>query len=180
MNSSSPRWATDALRNHLVRFGRRSVEEARSNRRASNLRQSRPTAREDTSVCPEACQLALLPASGRRLSRHPGHPGNRSPDPSAKGGASKIDLLTSGHRRGVRFKSHPVHTNNGSKLLSPGSSLLPPCPERAKASGEGSLKIRTSRGGTTTSLAVLARPRTTTSESSVGSSRRTTRLLKPS
>src|SRR2546426_7014149 len=94
MNSSGPRWATDALRNHLVRFGRRSVEEARSNRRASNLRQSRRTARDATSVCPEACQLALLPASSRRLSRHPGHPRNRSPDPSAKGGASKIDPLT--------------------------------------------------------------------------------------
>src|SRR2546427_3932653 len=109
MNSSSPRWATDALRNHLVRFGRRSVEEARSNHRASNLRQSRRTARDATSVCPEGCQLAQLPASGRRLSRHPGHPGNRSPNPSAKGGASKIDLLTERSQAGKRFKTHPVH-----------------------------------------------------------------------
>src|SRR2546422_2018369 len=84
------------------------------------------------------------------------------------------------HGRGRGFKSHPVHTYNGSKLLSPGSSLQPPCPGRAKGSGEGSLTIQTSNDGTTTSLAVLARPRTTTSESSVGSSQRTTRPLKPS
>src|SRR5438445_1663482 len=94
MDSAGQIWAIDALRSRLVRFGRRSIEEARSNRRASNLRQSRRTARDATSVCPEACQLALLPASGRKLSLHPGHPGNRSPDSSAKGVASKIDTLT--------------------------------------------------------------------------------------
>src|SRR6266571_9200237 len=78
------------------------------------------------------------------------------------------------HGRGRGFKSHPVHTYNGSKLLSPETSLRSSCHEKAKASGEHSLRIRTSRGGTTTSHVGLGRPRTTTTGSSVGSSKQTT------
>src|SRR5207245_4842020 len=107
-DSSRPSWASDGLRDHLVRFRRAPIEEARPERSSTNLRESRRHAREPAPVCPEARELALLSAAGRGLPRHRRHPGGVPPRPRLESWPQGIALLMSTRAPGgLALKSYP-------------------------------------------------------------------------
>src|SRR5437016_8413891 len=100
-SNSRMNWVSDGLRDHLVRAGHSSTEEARSNGRPPDLQYGRGTRGQSPSTGPKARELSLLPGSSRGLSRNPRHsaasPANSRPQSRTQG----IDLRQIGGMESV-------------------------------------------------------------------------------